>query len=195
MNQKNGTGNLSRRKRINLRRHQAKVRNILYAVAAVVLLAAIAFLSFSRFAAQDVIRPHVGTSLGEFQLQDLSGNTVHLSDYQGKAILINAWATWCPPCKAEMPLLNQYYQSHAKDDFVILAINAGDSQAAAFSFANQSQLQFPVLLDPGTNLLNQLGINSFPTSILIGRNGKVSSVHVGIFTSISIETEVTPLLY
>ena len=93
-----------------------------------------------------------------------------------------------------MPLLNRYYQSHTKDDFVLLAVNAGDSQNEAASFANQNGLAFPVLLDPGTQLLNQLGINSFPTSILIGRDGNVKTIHIGMFTPDSIEAELTPLL-
>ncbi len=77
---------------------------------------------------------------------------MRLSDYAGKVVLLNAWATWCPPCKAEMPDLNAYYHAHQDEGFVILAINAGDSASVAAAFADQIGLSFPVLLDPNTDL-------------------------------------------
>jgi thiol-disulfide isomerase/thioredoxin len=186
--------NGSRREKVaNQRRHE-QIRNVLLAAGGILIIAAILFASFSKSAALNVVPARIGSALGDFSLTDVHGNTVHLSDYKGKTVLINAWATWCPPCKAEMPLLNRYYQSHATDDFVLLAVNAGDSQNEAASFANQNGLAFPVLLDPGTQLLDRLGINSFPTSILIGRDGNVKTIHIGMFTPESIEAELTPLL-
>ncbi len=77
---------------------------------------------------------------------------------------------------------------------MILAGNAGDTREEAAAFADQKELTFPVLLDPGTQLLNQLAVSNFPTSILIGRDGKVKAIHVGMFTAESIETEITPFL-
>ena len=130
----------------------------------------------------------------DFKLTDIHGKTVRLSDFAGKAVLINAWATWCPPCKAEMPDLNAYYQAHQDEGFVILAVNAGDSASQAAAFASQKGLAFPVLLDPNTRFLTSLGVRSFPTSILVGSDGVVKTIHVGMFTPQSLDAEITPYL-
>ena len=132
--------------------------------------------------------------MGDFSLTDINSKTVHLSDYAGKAVLNNAWATWYPPCKAEMPDLNAYYQAHQADGFVLLAVNAGDPASDAAAFASQKGLAFPVLLDPNTSLFTSLGVHSFPTSILVGLDGVVKTIHVGMFTSVALEAEVTPYL-
>ncbi len=160
----------------------------------VVILAVAVISALNPAQAQAVGPVRIGAALGDFSLQDINGRTVKLGDFKGKAVLINAWATWCPPCKAEMPLLNAYYQAHSGDGFALLAVNAGESQQLAASFANQNGLAFPVLLDPGSTLLKKMGINSFPTSILIGKDGKVKAVHVGIFTAEALEAKMSPLL-
>ena len=136
----------------------------------------------------------IGSPLGDFTLKDVTGKSVHLSDYAGKPVLINAWATWCPPCKAEMPTLNQYYQNHRNQGFVLLAVNAGDSQNTTADFVSQNSLSFPVLLDPGARVLDAMGINDFPTSIFIGRDGVVKTVHLGSYTSQTLEADITPFL-
>lgn len=158
------------------------------------IVAAAIFLLVSKSPLQNVAPIRIGSSLGDFKLTDLDGKTVHLSDYRGHPVLVNAWATWCPPCKAEMPLLNQYYLAHKGQGLALLAINAGDTRNEAASFASQNHLAFPVLLDPGTNLLGQIVISSFPTSILIGNDGIIKKIHIGMFTPDSIEAEVSPLL-
>ena len=158
------------------------------------VLAALIFLSFQGAGAQNVQPARVGTRLGDFSLTDLSGQTVQLSDYEGQVVLINAWATWCPPCRAEMPALNAYYQAHAANGFVILAVNAGDTAEDASAFAQDYGLTFPVLLDPNMQVLNGLNIHSFPTSILIGRDGAVKDIHIGMFTSEQIDAKIGAVL-
>lgn len=184
----------SRRQRLTLQRRQERIRNTLLIVGGIFIVFAVISLFLSKSSFQNVAPAKVGSPVGDFALSDLNGNTVHLSDFAGKPVMINAWATWCPPCRAEMPLLNSYYQAHRQQGFVILAVNAGDSQSEASSFAQQNGLAFTVLLDPDTSLLNGLGIHSFPTSVFIGRDGKVKTIHVGMFTQDSIESEITPLL-
>lgn len=141
-----------------------------------------------------MIPPRVGAPLSSFSLTDIQGNKVKLSDYKGKVVLVNAWATWCPPCRAKMPDLNAYYQAHQTDGFMVLAVNAGDPLSSAAAFAQSNGLAFPVLLDPDLQLLDGFGIHSFPTSIVVGRDGRVKTIHVGMFTPQALETEVTPLL-
>lgn len=136
----------------------------------------------------------VGAALPDFTLTELSGKQVKLSDYAGHPVLINAWATWCPPCRAEMPALHDFYREHWADGFALLAVNAGETQAQVRSFIQQTGFTFPVLLDPNTALLTDLGIRSFPTSILVGRDGKVKTIHVGMLTADQLQTEIAPLL-
>lgn len=97
----------------------------------------------------------VGAPLGNFTSVGLQGQNVHLNDDKGKAVLVNAWAAWCPPCLAEMPDINAYYQEHQKDDFMVLVANAGDPHSSAAAFAQSNQLEIPILLD--LNLLGGLG--------------------------------------
>jgi peroxiredoxin len=138
--------------------------------------------------------PRLGATLANFSLTDLSGKTVQLSDFTGRPVLINAWATWCPPCQEEMPDLNAYYQQYRSQGFVVLAVNAGETAAQASAYAQQYGLTFPVLLDPQENLMDLLHINDFPTSILVGRDGKVKVVYIGLMSRATIDAQLTPYL-
>jgi len=161
----------------------------------ILLLASIVYLTLSnKFSSQNVTPARIGSSLGNFTLNDLNGKAVHLSDYKGKPVLINGWATWCPPCRAEMPLLSQYFLVHRQQGLVLLAVNAGDTKSEVDTFTKQFDLPFTVLLDPGAQLLENLGVTGFPTSILIGKDGKVKTIHFGMFTQDTLDTEITPLL-
>jgi peroxiredoxin len=185
----------TRKELVARRQRQAKTKTFLLIGGGLLFLAALGLLFSERGSStQAVGRAQVGKPLDDFSLTDIEGNTVRLSDYEGKVVLINAWATWCPPCIAEMPDLNAYYQAHQEDGFIILAINAGDSAEQAAEFADQKGLTFPVLLDTNTRLLSSLGINSYPTSILVGQDGIVKKIHVGMLTPQALEDEITPYL-
>ena len=184
----------TRKERADSRRRQHIINNILLAAGGLLIVIAAVLLLSHKSSTSSSGPARVGKPLGDFSLKDINGQTVHLSDYRGKAVLVNAWATWCPPCKAEMPDLNAYYQAHQADRFMLLAINAGDPASDAAAFASQKGLAFPVLLDPNTRLLNILGIHSFPTSILVGTDGVVKAIHVGMFTPQALEAEITPYL-
>ncbi len=166
---------------------------ILMAAGALILLTALAFLL--RPPADAAVSPaRKGAKLSDFQLEDLDGNLVHLSDYAGKTVLINSWASWCPPCRAEMPELLAFYREHHDQDFVILAINAGESPATARAFADQMGLVFPVLLDANYRVLDGLGITSYPTSILVSPDGVIEKIKVGMFLPGELEKEIGPYL-
>jgi peroxiredoxin len=143
---------------------------------------------------QSIRRVRKGASMQNFALVDINGKNVRLSDYPNRPVLINAWATWCPPCKAEMPDLNEFYKQNQADGFVILAINAGETREQAGQFARQLGLSFPVLLDPDEALMDQLSIHDFPTSILVGKDGVIQSVHIGMFLPGQLELEILPLI-
>jgi thiol-disulfide isomerase/thioredoxin len=129
-----------------------------------------------------------------FTLPDLAGQQVKLSDYAGRIVLINAWATWCPPCRAEMPDLETLYQKHHSTGFVVLAINVGETRDQAAGFANQLGLTFPILLDQDERLMDTLGIRDYPTSILVDGNGIIKAVHVGMLTPEMLNREIVPLI-
>jgi peroxiredoxin len=135
-----------------------------------------------------------GMRMPDFTLQDTSGRTLHLSDYQGQTVLINTWATWCPPCQAEMPALNALLGQYRDRKFVILSINAGEQTTLVADFARANNLQFPVLLDPGERWMNQSGIHDYPTSILVGKDGVIKTIHVGILTPDIIQRQIQPLI-
>lgn len=184
----------TRKERAAKQRHVQKIRTILYVAGGILVIVA-AVLLLSDKPSSPVSGPaQVGKRLQDFSLTDITGKTVHLSDYSGNVVLVNAWATWCPPCKAEMPDLNAYYQAHQDEGFVLLAVNAGDSASVTADFANQRGLAFPVLLDPNTRYLDKLGIHDFPTSIVVGTDGIIKTIHVGMFTPQSLEAEVSPYL-
>jgi peroxiredoxin len=160
----------------------------------VLLMIGLLVISFNQAGANTAVPPRVGALLGNFTLTDLQGQKVQLKDYQGKVVLVNAWATWCPPCRAEMPDINAYFQAHQTDGFMVLAVNAGDSLDKAASFAQSNSLAFPVLLDSNLSLLDSMGRHDFPTSIVIGRDGRVKYIQVGMFSPEALDAVVTPLL-
>jgi peroxiredoxin len=167
----------------------------LFVAGGLLLVAAIALLLVNQSPrASSIELAQKGQPLSDFSLNNLEGKTVHLSDYAGQVVLVNAWATWCPPCVAEMPDLQAYYQAHRAENFIILGINAGDSLSTAAAFASQNMITFPILLDPNVDLLTNLGINSFPTSILIDADGVVKNIHVGMYTAEDLDAEITPYL-
>lgn len=130
----------------------------------------------------------------DLQLKNLQGDTVSLRDYHGKIVLVNNWATWCPPCKAEMPDLQAYYARHAADDFVLLAINAGDGAADVAQFAEDYGLTFEVLLDPHTEAVRAFKNTGLPSTYVIDRDGTVRYAWLGALNEAALDAFVTPLL-
>jgi peroxiredoxin len=130
----------------------------------------------------------------DIRLQDISGQLVSLADYRGQVVLVNNWATWCPPCRQEMPILDAYFQDHYHQDFVIVAIDSGEPAEMVADFVEQYGLSFPVWLDPGSSALNSFRNNYLPSSYLIDKGGQVVKVWSGAVNSTSLEKNITPLL-
>lgn len=130
----------------------------------------------------------------ELTLNDLNGNLVSLADHQGSIVLVNNWATWCPPCKAEMPTLQSYYTKHVENGFVLLAIEAGDPLPEVKEFVESYQLTFPILLDANNLALRAFRNDSLPSSYVIDRVGVVRLAWTGPISLEMLEKYVTPLL-
>jgi len=128
-------------------------------------------------------------------LSDLDGTEHSLADYHGQVVLVNLWATWCPPCKAEMPTLNEYFKAHQADGFVTIAINDGDPSDAVSTFVQEYSLSFPVWLDP-TYEATERGFktSNLPSSFVIDRDGNVRLRWVGEIDRAALEKYVTPLI-
>lgn len=114
-----------------------------------------------------------GQPAPEFELKDLSGKTHKLSDYKGKAVMLNFWASWCPPCRAEMPALEAAYKEYESKGFVILAINLGESDVAIQSFKEKLGLTFPIVIDQDDAVTRAYDIVPLPTSYFVDKNGIV----------------------
>ncbi len=125
------------------------------------------------------------TSLAEgkiapgFTLKDLDGKKVSLSDYRGKLIFLNFWATWCPPCRREMPSMERLYQRFKDEDFVILAVDLREGKRVVEKFARKYKLNFPILLDSTGKTGDAYGIRAIPTTYFIDRQGKLIGKAVG----------------
>ena len=117
----------------------------------------------------------------DFTLETMGGETVKLSDLRGQAVVVNLWATWCPPCKAEMPALQKVYEEYKSRGLVILAINstAQDDVQAIPAFIAEYGLTFPVLLDVNNEAGRLYQLRSLPSTFFIRRDGTISEVVIG----------------
>lgn len=141
-----------------------------------------------------IIPASVNFAAPKLELKDLDGNPVALSDYHGKVVLVNNWATWCPPCREEMPVLNAYHADHAHENFSIIAVDAGEPEADVRNYAASMELSFPVWLDPDMEAVRVFRNNGLPSSYVVNQDGTVVLAWNGAITRETLEKYVTPLL-
>ncbi len=130
----------------------------------------------------------------ELALENVNGGTESLADFSGQVLLLNNWATWCPPCKAEMPTLKKFHDAHSTEGFTIIAVEAGDGKEEVLQFANSLGLTFPIWLDPEGAALNAFKNGSLPNSYVIDRSGTVRYAWTGEISLAMLEKFVTPLI-
>ncbi len=125
--------------------------------------------------------PQKGFLAPDFVLESLTGEQIRLSQLRGKVVLINFWATWCPPCEAEMPAIQKVQDIYSTDEFIVLAINSTiqDREEAVAPFVSDRNLSFTVLLDIDGSVSRLYNLRSLPTSFFIGRDGIISEVVIG----------------
>ena len=140
--------------------------------------------------------PQEGFLAPNLELRTIDGNRITLSDLRGKVVLLNFWATWCPPCRAEMPAMQKVYSDYGPDDFVILAVNntQQDARDAVDAFILDQGLSFPVLLDISGEVSAQYQVNSMPTSFFIDPEGIIQEVVIGSMPEALLRTRVEDLL-
>jgi peroxiredoxin len=122
----------------------------------------------------------------DFNLADLDGNQVRLSDYAGRPVLINFWATWCGPCEIEMPIIEDAYQAHQSDELAVLAVAVDDNPDSVRRFFAERELTFLPLLDDGS-VLRMYQVFGLPTSYFVAADGRIAAVHMGLLTEDRLE--------
>lgn len=131
----------------------------------------------------------------ELSLTDTQGNSFSISDFRGQVVLVNLWATWCPPCKEEMPGLESFYRKYKTDGFIIIAVNDGDPASDVLQFVKDYRLSFPVWLDPTYQATDHVFKTvNLPSSYVIDRDGKVVLSWVGGINRRNLEKYVAPII-
>jgi peroxiredoxin len=141
-------------------------------------------------------RPQVGSTLVGLEVGNIapgftsisaSGEVISLSGFQGRPVLLNFWATWCGPCRVEMPAFQVQYEKYMDDGFVILAVNNSESASDVMSFKDELGLTFPLVLDEQGGIQEQYGIFSYPSTFILDADGVITYRHFGTLTLDQLE--------
>lgn len=135
-----------------------------------------------------------GDTAYNFYLNDLDGNTVDLESFRGQPVIVNFWATWCAPCRVEMPALQTAYESHQEDGLVILAVNDQESHQEVSKFVDELGLTFTPLLDSEGEISHLYSVFNFPSTYFVDSTGTITAVHRGLLTTEQIETYLATTL-
>jgi len=128
-----------------------------------------------------------GNMAPEFELQAADGTAVRLDDYLGDVVLLNFWATWCAPCRIEMPLLQSTFETFEEQGLTVLGIDFDESADLVTAFGDELGLSFPLLLDPGGKIQQQYRVRGYPTTVVLDREGRIQSYHIGVLTKSQLE--------
>lgn len=143
------------------------------------LLALWLSLLVSSFAFNPVMSATLDKPAPDFTLKSLTGKNIKLSEQAGNVVMLNFWASWCGPCRKEMPLLNALHKKYEALGFTILGINVEQELKLAKSFLADTPVEFPVLFDTSNTVSQAYEVIAMPTTVLIDRNGKVRYLHKG----------------
>ena len=144
-----------------------------------------------------VFAPQEGFLAPPFSLESLSGEDYDLTNSAGRPVILNYWASWCPPCRAEMPSFQSIAQEYSNSDLVILAVNASyqDSLAEVIAFTDAYQLTFPILLDTSGSVSRSYNVHALPTTFFISADGVINRIIIGGPLPVSLlRIEITRLL-
>jgi cytochrome c biogenesis protein CcmG, thiol:disulfide interchange protein DsbE len=135
-----------------------------------------------------------GQAAPVFSLRDDRGAPVSLDAYRGKVVLMNLWASWCPPCRAEMPDLQRLANAYAGSGFAVVGVNEGESSERARAFADSLQIRFPIWVDAGQRYGRTYGALGLPTTVIVDRQGTVVRGYDGALTFAQMQSAVAPLV-
>lgn len=150
--------------------------------------------SISGASGEAVVGLEVGNLAPEFASQTVEGEAVSLADYRGKVVILNFWATWCGPCKVEMPEFQAAYEQFSGKDFAVVAVNFGETGATIGAFQSELGLTFPLVMDERGDIQEQFGVFSYPTTYVLNPQGVITQKIVGPMTASQVETLVNAAL-
>jgi peroxiredoxin len=127
----------------------------------------------------ELLQPPLPKTAEDFTAPELGGGAFHLAAHRGKTVLVNFWATWCPPCLAELPAMERLWQRHKGDGFVIVAVSLDADPTIVPSFVEARGVTFPVVLDPTSKVASSYGVRALPASFVIDRGGIVAALALG----------------
>ncbi len=137
-------------------------------------------LLFSVFAATSLASSQLeGQTAPDFALKSSTGENMRLSEYRGDVVMINFWATWCGPCRQEMPLLDELYQRYSRVGFNLLGVNIDDDSRRAMQMIEELGVDFPVLFDATKRVSEMYDVDAMPVTVIVDREGTVRYVHQG----------------
>lgn len=122
-----------------------------------------------------------GEYASDFTLENLSGKNVSLSDFQGKYVLLNFWAIWCPPCREEMPDFNRFYLEN-QDEFTVVGVEIGSRKADVEDYIQENSYSYPILLDPKKEIGTMYRVTAIPTTYILNKEGKILHFFRGMLT-------------
>ncbi|MGB9753218.1 MAG: alkyl hydroperoxide reductase [Roseiflexus castenholzii] len=138
--------------------------------------------------------PRIGHPAPEFTLTAIDGTEMTLSDLRGQVVLINLWASWCPPCRAEMPAIQHAYERFHDQGFIVLAVNQQEDVATVVQYMHDQQLTFPALLDSDARVGAAYQVRMLPSSFFVDRRGMIRAVYRGPMSRGMIEGTIEQLI-
>lgn len=130
----------------------------------------------------------------DLNLTTLDGANVSLSAFRGSVVLVNLWATWCPPCREEMPALQSFYDEHRSNGFILIAIDQGETSAEVNPFVEEFNLTFPVWLDPASQAGAAFNTMNLPSSYVIDRSGRIRLMWIGGISKANLDKYVPDVI-
>lgn len=186
---------VSKCRRVPARRRAASTGRAITIALALALAIALGVIVYRGIQQPSIIAgaPRVGQQMPAFALPGLRGETVRLADYHGKVVLVNFWATWCPPCKAEMPALQKVYDRHRAKGFEIVGIDQAEGPAVVEPFVKERNFTWTFALDLDGAFSRDLQVLGIPMSFLVDRDGKVLYIWSGALDEASLERKLATL--
>ena len=182
---------------ISLERNQSRFRRVSLGLLAMVLAGILVIqgcTSSSQSITSDGQEATTGVNVGEaapdFTLVDLEGNQVTLSDFRGKTVFVNFWATWCPPCRAEMPEIEAIYQEYKDKGVVVIGVDILESEDVVRQFVEQGGYNWTFVLDTSGEVAGNYKVTAIPISFFIDREGIIQAVNIGAMTKRAMEDKL-----
>lgn len=151
-------------------------------------------IGFALYQTGETEAVEIGQTAPDFELATLDGGTIKLSQLRGKGVLINFWASWCKPCRDEMPAIQRVYDLHKDKGLEVLAVNIAETKVTVDGFVRHLDLTFPILLDQDREVTRLYGIGPIPSSIFISPEGKVVRKVSGQMDESQIESMILETL-